>query len=203
MAQYPPAAGMQGTTAIHADSSCFVAWAIGIEIERGYINMADTTYSIEGNNKASHGNPFDAIGKANNSVVSLGDKGVAIITFEYPIINGDGWDFAVFENGLNDNFLELAFVEVSSNGIDYFRFPSVSLTQTENQTGGFGSSDPTLIHNLAGKYRVYYGTPFNLDDIEDDISLDKQNITHVKIIDVGGSIDSFNRNVYILVLGSL
>ncbi len=34
----------------------------------------------------------------------------------------------MFENGFADAFLELAFVEVSSNGIDFARFPAVSLT---------------------------------------------------------------------------
>lgn len=68
-------------------------------------------------------------------------------------------------------------------------FPAHSLTQTATQVGGFGSVDPTYIHNLAGKYKAFYGTPFDLSDLEDDPLLDKNNITHVKIIDVVGSID--------------
>lgn len=189
-AQYPPAAGQIGSTAIHADSSCFIDWAFKVSIERGFVNMSDTNFTFDGSNRASYGHENDAIGKANNIVVSLGDKGIAILEFSLPIINGPSWDFAVFENSLNDNFLELAFVEVSSNGTDFFRFPSFSLTQTDIQTGTFGNTDPTKIHNLAGKYRQMFGTPFNLDDIADNPLLDKMNITHVKIIDVGGSIDS-------------
>jgi hypothetical protein len=186
--QYPPAAGLPGSTAIHADSSCFVGWAAHCSIQRGFINMTDTTITDNGSNKATYGNELDASGKANNQVVSLGDKGAAILTFEHPIINGPGWDFAVFENALNDHFLELAFVEVSSNGVDFVRFPSVSLTPNNNQTPSFGLTDPTQIHNLAGKYRVLYGTPFDLDEIPDTSILNKNNITHVKVIDVGGSI---------------
>ena len=68
----------------------------------------------------------------------------------------------MFENGFADNFLELAFVEVSSNGIDFVRFPDESLTQTTTQVGSFGSLDPTNIDGLAGKYRVGFGTPFDL-----------------------------------------
>src|SRR5699024_4809326 len=75
------------------------------------------------------------------------------------------------------------------NGVDYFRFPSHSLTQTDIQIEGFGELDPTQLNNLAGKYRSLFGTPFDLDDIEDNPLLDKKNITHVKIIDVVGSID--------------
>jgi len=188
-AQYPPAAGQVGSTAIHADSSCFIDWANKVSIYRGYVNMADTNFSFDGSNRATYGHENDATGKADNIVVSLGDKGFAILEFNVPIINGPSWDFAVFENSLNDNFLELAFVEVSSNGTDFFRFPSFSLTQTDTQTGTFGNTEPTKIHNLAGKYRQMFGTPFNLDDIADNPLLDKMNITHVKIIDVGGSIN--------------
>ncbi|MFN6048554.1 MAG: T9SS C-terminal target domain-containing protein, partial [Bacteroidota bacterium] len=51
---------------------------------------------------------------ASNGVVSLGDGGIATLTFDPPITNGDGFDFAVFENTFLDTFLELAFVEVST-----------------------------------------------------------------------------------------
>ena len=44
-------------------------------------------------------------------------------------MNGNSWDFCVFENAFNDSFLELGFVEVSSNGNDFYRFPSTSFTQ--------------------------------------------------------------------------
>jgi len=59
-----------------------------------------------------------------------------------------GFDFAVFENSFNDSFLELAFVEVSSDGINFVRFPATSNTQTDVQITGFGTIDPTYINNL-------------------------------------------------------
>ncbi len=187
--QFPPAAGQTGSTAIPADSSCFVAWATNCFVERGYINIADTNAQANGSNRASYGDPHNAIGHANNNVVSLGDKGIAVLTFEYPIVNGAGWDFAVFENAFIDTYLELAFVEVSSNETDFFRFPAVSLTPIDEQTGAFGETDPTKIHNLAGKYRVMFGVPFDIDELDDAPLLDKNNITHVRIIDVGGSVE--------------
>lgn len=186
---YPPAAGQPGSTAIAASDPLFTAWATHVEVERGYLNIADPDFEIDGNNRASYGSPDDAVGMPNNRVVSLGDGGAAIVTFETPVANSPGFDFAVFENGFSDTFLELAFVEVSSNGVDYFRFPSHSLTQTDIQIEGFGELDPTQLNNLAGKYRSLFGTPYDLDDIEDNPLLDKNNITHVKIIDVVGSID--------------
>jgi hypothetical protein len=94
----------------------------------------------------------------------------------------------VFENSFDDSFLELAFVEVSSDGGTWFRFPAVSNTDASTQTGSFGLTDPAKIHNLAGKYRANYGTPFDLSDIPDNLLLNKQAITHVRIIDVVGCI---------------
>lgn len=186
---YPPAAGQEGSTAIAYDSEVFVAWANGSEIERGYINISNPGQQDQGSSYASFGAASDALGIADGTVVSLGDRGTAILTFQDPIGNGLGFDFAVFENAFNDTFLELAFVEVSSDGENFFRFPAHSETQTETQVGGFGSIDPTYINNFAGKYRAMFGTPFDLADLEDNALLDKNHITHVKLIDVVGSID--------------
>lgn len=186
---YSPAAGKPGSTAIAADSELFVGWATGIEVQRGLIDITNPELEYEGDNYASYGEPEDALGAATNSAVSLGDAGEATLTFETPIGDGPGYDFAVFENSFSDTFLELAFVEVSSNGTDYFRFPSHSETQTDTQVGGFGNLDPTYLNNLAGKYRAFFGTPFDLSDLEDDPLLDKNAITHIKIIDVVGNID--------------
>jgi hypothetical protein len=98
----------------------------------------------------------------------------------------------VFENSFSDTFLELAYVEVSSNGADFVRFPSVSLTQATTQVGGFGTLDPTNIHNLAGKYRGGFGTPFDLADLIPLASptLDLDSITHVRVVDVVGRINA-------------
>ena len=123
-------------------------------------------------------------------VVSLGDGGSATLTFERPIKNGDGYDFAVYENSFNDSFLELAVVEVSTDGEHFVRFPATSLTQTDYQiTDNNGGVDPTFINNLAGKYRVGYGTPFDLDELRDSANIDINNINYVRVIDVVGSID--------------
>lgn len=188
-AQYPPAAGQNGSTAIYADSNCFKNWAKSCTIVRGYVRIDDTTFVVNGSNKATWGSPENATGKADNQVVSLGDKGYVICEFDPPITNGVGWDFAVFENSFNDYFLELAFVEVSSDGIHFFSFPAYSLTPISQQVSTFGLLDPTKIHNLAGKYRVLYGTPFDLDSLPDHPLIDKNQITKVRVVDVCGSIN--------------
>ena len=94
---YAPPAEEPNSTAISMDDPDFVAWATGITVQRGYVNISEPSKGY-----TSYGEPEDALGKAEgdiNSVVSLGDGGVATLTFEHAITNGPGYDFAVFENG--------------------------------------------------------------------------------------------------------
>ena len=117
---YPPAAGESGSTAIHMDDTAFVGWATGWE-----------NYNVGSNVDAQWQTPEEALGKAvgdSYDIVSLGRGGEITLTFDTPIVDGPGWDFATFENGFGDTFLELGYVEVSSNGTDFFRFPNDSLT---------------------------------------------------------------------------
>ena len=180
---YAPVAGSLGTTAMHKDSSAFVDWAYACIVERGWQNITDTTLG-----KTTIGDSFSATDKSGvNGVVSLGDGGTATVTFSSPIIDGTGDDFAVFENAFDNTFLELAHVEVSSDGINFFRFESVSLSQVNTQI--LNIVNTTEIYNLAGKYRAQYGTPFDLEELIGITGLDINNVTHVKIIDVVGSIN--------------
>ena len=184
-AQYAPSAEQIGTTAIHSDSSIFIDWASSCSIERGYVDISMPEYGL-----TTYGADTNGVDKANGVVVSLGDGGVATLSFSIPISDGAGYDFAVFENSFIDNFLELAFVEVSSDGINYYRFSSVSLTQQDTQVGTFGLVDATKINNLAGKYQALYGVPFDLYELQDISGLDISNIIYVRIVDVVGSIDT-------------
>lgn len=134
--------------------------------------------------------------------------GHIILTFNRPIQNGPGPDFAVFENGfISDGgagvngqiFAELAYVEVSTNGVSFARFPSVSLTQPTSPSGGtgaYGTIDPTNVYNLAGKhvnaYGSCWGTPFNLSDLANEPNVlnggvNLNNINYVRIVDIPGN----------------
>jgi hypothetical protein len=178
--------GTEGCTAIHYDDNRIKNWATTCTVERGYMDIATAESPV------SFGTETNVIGSASESTtdaISLGDGGYAILTFERPITNGDGFDFAVYENSFNDYFLELAFVEVSSDGVNFVRFPATSLTPTDRQIAGDGTIDATNINNLAGKYRVGWGTPFDLEELRDSNNIDINNITHVKIVDVVGTIN--------------
>jgi hypothetical protein len=179
---YAPAAGIAGSTAVDKSSTDIVQWATGYE-----------NYLPGSNVDATWKTPEKALGAAqgtSSDIVSLGDQGAITLSFGGTIANGSGWDFAVFENSFSDTFLELAFVEVSSNGSDFFRFPAISFTA--NPVNAFGSVDPTNIDGLAGKYRQGFGTPFDLDALAGIAGLDVNSVSHVRLVDIKGNGSEFD-----------
>lgn len=188
MAQFAPAVGQSGTTAIHKDSIVFVNWARSVE----QFQPGPQDISV-GTPLASFGQSSNALNMAEGNsidVVSLGDGGSITLGFDYAITNEAGPDFAVFENAFDDTYLELAHVEVSTDGVTFVRIPSESAIQTDTQVGSFGSTSAEQVHNLAGKYRQGYGVPFDLVDISDSTGINIDSINYVRIVDVVGSINS-------------
>lgn len=179
---YAPAAGQAGSTAIHKDSLIISGWADSVSVWRGYLDIANKALG-----KASFGDSLAILGPANGNVLSLGDSGHATYVLDQPLVDASGPEFAIFENSFSDTYLELAFVEVSQDGLNFHRFPAQSLTDTSVQTGSFGATDPTQIYNLAGKYRADFGVPFDLSEIS---IIDS--VYFIRIIDVVGSIDPLN-----------
>jgi hypothetical protein len=142
-------------------------------------------------------------------IVSLGDltqtdinAGIApgriTLSFTETIREQNGYDFVVFENGFyvdeTQYFCDLGYVEVSSDGVYFARFPSVSLTAS--RVGAFGVIDITGVYNLAGKHPnigdTFTGTPFDLNEIVNEPNViaglvDLNNITYVRIVDIPGS----------------
>src|SRR5437868_2634807 len=115
---FAPPAGQPGSDAISKDSPLIQAWTTAVEIiTRGPINISNPAVGV-----ANFGAPTAALGPAEGdafNVVSLGDGGQITLRFAVPIVDGPGPDLAVFENSFSDSFLELAFVDVSSNGVDF------------------------------------------------------------------------------------
>jgi hypothetical protein len=189
----------------------FRAWAASVA---GYIPAAgvDPLWS----------DPNKALGRVtgnNLDIVSLGDlkrsqidsnqpPGQITLAFGETVRNGNGYDFAIFENGLisqmntsggsvaGQMFAELGCVEVSSNGQDFARFAAVSLTP--GLVGPYGTIQISNIYNLAGKHpnagSICTGTPFDLEEIADDAkvisgAVDINDIKYVRIVDIPGSGD--------------
>ena len=124
------------------------------------------------------------------------------------IRNGKGYDFAVFENAFISQFTtqmgssqgqmlaELAYVEVSTNGQDFVRFPCVSLTPS--RVGAYGTIEISNLHNLAGKHPnangICTGTPFDLEELAGQPqvlsgAVDLNDVRYVRLVDVPGSGD--------------
>jgi hypothetical protein len=145
-------------------------------------------------------------------IAALGDRagagtpGSITLYFAQPIRDLSGADFAIFENsfysafstggaGIGGLFGELAYVEVSTDGLTFVRFPSISLTPSA--VGNFGTLDATNLHNLVGKHvnanGASWGTPFDLADVG------LASIHYLRIVDIPGSgayFDSANHPIY-------
>jgi len=153
-------------------------------------------------------------------VLSLENNGSVTLGFDVTITNGQGPDFIVFENPFYIQgsggavFAELAYVKVSTDGTNFARFPSISLTQQGQMMF------PENIENLAGVYPVYAnvdentidpcdpsvagGDAFDLDDLTTDPLVqsglvDLANINFVRLIDIygdGSCLDSLGNPIY-------
>lgn len=188
-AQYTGRPGIAGSTstARAATDAGFVGWATGFA---DYVAGADVSASFQ--------TPANAVGPYSTSLVVLGNNGRITMTFDTPIADGVGDDFAVFENGFNQNatsellFTELAYVEVSSNGTDFARFDSAS--RQPGPVGGFGLQDPGLLGGLAGKDPGGWGTVFDLSALANQPAVrsgvvDLSDIRFVRLRDVVGASD--------------
>lgn len=177
--------GIQPNPGVHKDSSLIDQWAIQCAVKRGFkdISNPETGY-------ADHGNASDVPGKADNQILSLGDGGEVVVSFGRPVRNVKGPDFAIFENSFNGDFLELAFVEVSTDSAHFYRFPAISNTDTNEQTGSFGRTDPSGLRNLAGIHKMYLGTAFDLSELKDSLGDKIDSVRYIRMMDVVGSMDS-------------
>lgn len=183
---FPGPVGDASTTAVFKDDPRVDYWLEdSVQINRGYVDISNTSQGF-----VTYGDVEFALGESDPNVISLGDGGSAIYVLSNPISDHEGYDFAVFENAFDDFFLELAFVEVSTDGVNYVRFPNQSNTDTDTQTGTFAATYTEYVHNLAGKYRAQYGTPFDLSELEDSLDVDISNINYIRIIDVVGSVQA-------------
>ncbi|MEM8732932.1 MAG: PEP-CTERM sorting domain-containing protein [Planctomycetota bacterium] len=183
--------------AIAFDDARFIEWA-------DMIDEARTTFAPRGSSAIDQNGGVNSLGDLDASEIAAGlSPGFLTVTFPTGIGNGDGADFAVFENGgafFSEpfRFAELAYVEVSTDGIDFARFPSISTNEESDLDVGFGRGfagvDVTNVFNLAGKHENGFGTPFDLGDLSSDPlvangSLDLANVQYLRLVDIPGNGD--------------
>ncbi len=189
-AQFDPAGGQDGSKAVHRDNASISYWGDSVSLSLGYTRINASNPVV-----VTTGEENDALNMADNRTVSLGDGGTATYYLSREIQNIDGPDFVVFENGfewVGGYFLELAFVEVSSDGNRFVRFPAQSEADTTKQIENLAYMECEWYHNLAGKHQAPYGTPFDLEELKDSVGLNINAISHVRIVDVVGCLnDSF------------
>jgi hypothetical protein len=177
--------------AIPANSPLITEWAGNIDPSRTHFATGGSTaISLTGFNSLGDLSAADIA----NSV----SPGFLTVTFPAAIRDLPGPDFAAFENGFtfgtpNGLFLELDYVEVSSNGTDFARFPSISTNSAPvTGSGAFAGFDTSNLFNLAGKHAANFGTPFDLAQLASDPlvsagTLDLQNILYVRLVDIPGN----------------
>jgi hypothetical protein len=185
---------------MHKNDPNFVAWADGV---------AEIIVGVEAD---PVGYPASlALGPAAGGiydVANLGRGGSITLTFSSGIADLPGYDFAVFENSFDGIFLELGWVEVSSDGENFFRFRSHSMTPSPDEDHVTDSNDvedligvnATNITGLAGKYITGYGTPFDLAELRDfSPLLDVDDVNFIRILDIvgdGNSPDTNGKPIY-------
>jgi hypothetical protein len=194
-ATYAPAPPDPSTTAIAYDDPRVVAWAQGVASYLPGTGVSDPKWMMPSQ-------AFGPAGTDTTAVVVLGNGGTITLTFASPITDGASWDFAIFENSFaSDVFLELGFVEVSSDGSHFARFDSAF--QSAVTPCGSCSGTAAEMGGLAGSYMVGYGTPFDLAALRNsplvrDGSVDLTAIKYVRIVDIigdGTTLDSFGRGI--------
>jgi len=163
------------------------------------------------------GNVFDVVSLGDLSAADIA-KGVApgslTLSFVQPVGDSDGPDLVIFGNAFQlarstKVFAKLAFVEVSTDGVVFARFPSVDSNPRPTGTGWpYVVSDATKIYNLFGKavnaYGSSWGNPFDLRDLTNHPlvlsgAVDLQNIRYVRLVAIPGSgayQDSLGHPIY-------
>lgn len=192
---YAPSPPNPATTAVRYDDPRLVGWATSVESYVPGVGIGNPRWMRTDN-------ALGPAGTVTTDVVTLGDGGRITLAFDPPITDGDGWDFAVFENAFAaDTFLELGFVEVSSDGVHFLRFDS-AFRGAEKPCAGCGGR-AAEIGGLAGTYPVGYGTPFDLAALVNfpavrDGSVELGGIRYVRVVDIigdGTTLDSFGRGI--------
>ncbi len=142
-----------------------------------------------------------------SDVLMLGVGGSVTVGFPEAIIDGPGTDFVTYENGFvfgNQVFGELGFVEVSTDGVNFARFPNRYFGPA-TQMGPFDGLPPGCVENLAGLGSLFFpadsrdyadpfhggGDPFDLADLAThplvaSNLVNLQQIQFVRIVDVLG-----------------
>jgi hypothetical protein len=210
-------------------ATAFVLAAVALPTAlRAQVPYATTVVASDTNGGAGGGifNPGNALGapQGPTHVHSLGNGGFLTLGFAQPIVNAPGADFLVGENAFLlagswwQTFAEVMFVEVSSDGVVFARFPARYFGPPV-APGPFGTVPTGTYAGLAGQTPVQLGAAdpqdvasaggdaFDLADLAGDplvlgSQVDLGAITHVRLVDVQSGIALDSTGVPIFDPGS-
>ena len=192
---------MNGAVGVASDDERILEWASSV-VQYNPGPAVEAKWMVPSNALGGAQGSLDGLG-ATNGIVTLGDNGWLTLGFEVPIWDGPGHDFAVFENAFGPNFLELAYVEVSSDGTNWVQFPSHSIeTNAIDEYPMDYPSDATAYGGLAGKTVQGTGVGFDLACVRKEAvaaGVDVDAIQFVRIRDVcgdGSCLDSYGNPIY-------
>ena len=129
---------------------------------------------------------------ASTDVVVLGRGGTITLDLGMDVADGTGSELAVWENGISSGellFLELAYLEVSSDGVVFARFPA--FCERATAADSYAPVDPSLYTGFAGLHPAGTGTAFDLAELsgEPEVLDGRVNLAavrYVRIVDVVG-----------------
>jgi hypothetical protein len=135
-------------------------------------------------------------------VLPLGEGGSLAVPTPWALHDGEGPELAIFENANPADFVELAFVEVSSDGQHFARFDTLTLGTTP--VHAYGTMDPSHLAGFAGPAPLGSGRAFDLADLRDHPAVrsgkvDLNGIRFVRVVDIPGDgrvRDSLGHPVY-------
>ncbi len=193
--QLPSSADDVGGDAIAADDARIAGWAAGW--------VEPVAWGADNDPGAE--DPRRALGLAGRDALdatSLGNGGALTLVLPWTIGDDEGPEFVIFENGFSDLFLELAFVEVSSDGVHFARFDA--LVFDLEPVSAYGTLDASRVAGLAGRHRVGYGTPFDLGSLAYHPEVragrvDLAAVMYVRVVDIIGDgtvVDSAGNPIY-------
>jgi len=191
---------------VPADSAAIIGWGSQV------IDYSPGTEALE------YTDPSEALGRASGvstDVVSLGRGGSITVRLDVAVgatlpagatQAAQAAQIAVFENGIPAGSAalcaELAYVEISADGVRFVRFPVECLRTTP--VTEFGTIDPSEYRGFAGLHPAGTGTVFDPGTLANTVevlsgAVDISAIRYVRIVDVvgdGSQTDSLGRPVY-------
>ncbi|MGA0867582.1 MAG: hypothetical protein ACO3UM_01490 [Planctomycetota bacterium] len=196
-----------------ACAAALAAAVMGASPLRAQVGFADRVVASDTMGQAGGGifAPANALGRPDGRVHTLGIGGFLTLGFDVPIVDGPGADLVVVENAFRSfaapwmTFAEVCFVEVSTDGMHFARFPA-QYTGPQVDPGAFAFVHTGDYAGLGGvaaadvaaepaNLASFGGDGFDLADLiaHPEVvagRVDLQDVREVRLVDVRTGVDA-------------